>query len=637
MRCVSKIVAIITLMLPVSLAVADECAEWTEVSSDRFTLATPLSAERAGAIAQKFGYFEAAIDLVTGVKGSPPLPIRVFVVNSSSWTRQFGTQLTGLVHNGRFETDLLMVDPQFASADPFVGAMHEYVHHVLQGQGAFAYPAWYSEGLAEILSASRDDETTFSVGLIWKERIGVATGNWIALRKLMNDFGRGQEHRPVSVAFLGEAALLTHYLTFSTQHKDQLARYLKAASQGADLDAAFTTAFNMTYEQLEAQLRAYAKEKIFASYRLPKSMLVSTYKSAAIPCWRGRIATGLALLRLTSPQDMNATWLNLDDRTAYRAAWRLARATAYLAQRDFVHADLLMDEVAGMQGITGEYLVQLALLRIEEVARRDGAKTSYPPEEVEMLKKTRALLETPQVQSLDTTQKAYALASLDLLLGERIGAAAQIAIHGVELSPKNPDMALLAALACERNKDMDNAAGALSIVAAYSRQPSARQLARKVLADIDAHPQRQGYIAASYPLISAGDAKLGRLSYAIDENFAPERDYGRPCQAAEISRDSNVLGTPAFTPPHSDRRYPLAQPVYPADLRRDRVEGTVVVAIRTNETGFPSRAVVTRSSGYDGLDKATLDVIDSWRLQPALLDGRPVCAWNVFSVTFSIH
>ncbi|MGH6870796.1 MAG: energy transducer TonB [Rhizomicrobium sp.] len=78
-------------------------------------------------------------------------------------------------------------------------------------------------------------------------------------------------------------------------------------------------------------------------------------------------------------------------------------------------------------------------------------------------------------------------------------------------------------------------------------------------------------------------------------------------------------------------------PGYPSLDRRLGHEGTVLLAIWIDAGGNVSQATVTRSSGYDGLDRAAIDWVKAhWRYKPATKNGRPVPSSAQASVTFRL-
>ena len=89
-------------------------------------------------------------------------------------------------------------------------------------------------------------------------------------------------------------------------------------------------------------------------------------------------------------------------------------------------------------------------------------------------------------------------------------------------------------------------------------------------------------------------------------------------------------------PPTSNPAVPLEQPDYPAPSRNGNEQGTVVLSLYVLEDGRVANVEVKESSGYPNLDDAAAQRAYSWRLKPALENGRPVAGWGKFAVTFRL-
>jgi TonB family protein len=91
---------------------------------------------------------------------------------------------------------------------------------------------------------------------------------------------------------------------------------------------------------------------------------------------------------------------------------------------------------------------------------------------------------------------------------------------------------------------------------------------------------------------------------------------------------------PPLLPPHAEEKLILERPTpeYPIDARRNRMEGTGVFKLLTNQkTGAVSSVRILRSTGYKILDEAAVRGLKNWRLRPA--SGRAV----VVPVTFQLR
>ncbi len=110
-------------------------------------------------------------------------------------------------------------------------------------------------------------------------------------------------------------------------------------------------------------------------------------------------------------------------------------------------------------------------------------------------------------------------------------------------------------------------------------------------------------------------------------------------QAVAVPAISTVAS--AFPPATSNATiaYETATPpAYPIAALRAGVQGTVVLRVLVDENGKPVQVLVAHSSGSHLLDRAALEhVLAAWRFHPATRDGKPVRAWAMVPVKFSLQ
>ncbi len=78
-------------------------------------------------------------------------------------------------------------------------------------------------------------------------------------------------------------------------------------------------------------------------------------------------------------------------------------------------------------------------------------------------------------------------------------------------------------------------------------------------------------------------------------------------------------------------------PRYPRQALRQRLEGTVTLRVLVDGQGWPKDVAVERSSGHRELDRAAREqVLAKWRFHPAQQQGRPVSAYALVPIAFSL-
>jgi TonB family protein len=75
-------------------------------------------------------------------------------------------------------------------------------------------------------------------------------------------------------------------------------------------------------------------------------------------------------------------------------------------------------------------------------------------------------------------------------------------------------------------------------------------------------------------------------------------------------------------------------PVYPKDLRKQRVQGMVKLGVGISKDGDVIDAKLI--SGHPGLGQAAIDAVRQWKFKPYLVNGEPVEIQTDIVVNFSL-
>lgn len=95
---------------------------------------------------------------------------------------------------------------------------------------------------------------------------------------------------------------------------------------------------------------------------------------------------------------------------------------------------------------------------------------------------------------------------------------------------------------------------------------------------------------------------------------------------------------PAVVPPSFNADYlHNPAPAYPALSRRLGEEGRVVVRVFVSVEGQAERVEMRSSSGHPRLDEVALDTVRKWKFVPAKQGDKPVAAWVLVPISFSLR
>jgi TonB family protein len=127
------------------------------------------------------------------------------------------------------------------------------------------------------------------------------------------------------------------------------------------------------------------------------------------------------------------------------------------------------------------------------------------------------------------------------------------------------------------------------------------------------------------PLIVEG--KPVEAVFTVTVRFSLDgKKSAKSAQAIEQFAKGAVKITGDMNPPQLTTK---VDPVYPEIARQSRVEGVVILEVRTDTTGKVKDVMVLRSIPL--LDQAAIDAVRQWVYKPLIVEGKPVEA--VFTVT----
>lgn len=78
-------------------------------------------------------------------------------------------------------------------------------------------------------------------------------------------------------------------------------------------------------------------------------------------------------------------------------------------------------------------------------------------------------------------------------------------------------------------------------------------------------------------------------------------------------------------------------PDYPSLARRKGEQGRVLLQVLVSETGKAEKVQIDTGSGYSSLDQAALEAVRKWSFIPAKKGNRPVSAYVIVPVRFSLN
>ncbi len=134
------------------------------------------------------------------------------------------------------------------------------------------------------------------------------------------------------------------------------------------------------------------------------------------------------------------------------------------------------------------------------------------------------------------------------------------------------------------------------------------------------------------PLIAAAPADAG-ATFVVP---SPTPEPPPPPEAAPRAAEPGP--PPPVIPPNFNADYLMnPAPSYPPIARRMGEQGRVILRVLVAADGMPERVELRKSSGSSRLDESALTTVRTWKFLPARQGDRPVAAWVLVPISFSLQ
>lgn len=304
MTRVARFVSFLWVSLTLSSCVtpgAIEDQEWIEVTSEHFTLLSNAGEKRTAELARDLERFRAVVSKITGsVNVEPKIPTRIYVLDGLFHLFAPKQNIAGYLASTS-RANYIAIDARNRSIGARGIIYHEYVHFLLRNQpGRMQYPAWYDEGLAEMLSTVREHKGNVILGMP-PENIGWILGSgehYLSLEAVATTKDFFTWPALTITAFYARSWMLTYYLHTShlyggPNRSDELLRYLDLVDRGMDPPDAALQAFGVSFRALEREILRFLSDRRVKALHFPVNQFpVSDRTSTRI------VPTGEALYRL---------------------------------------------------------------------------------------------------------------------------------------------------------------------------------------------------------------------------------------------------------------------------------------------------------------------------------------------------
>ena len=248
--------------------------EWIQVRSKNFYLIGNASEKDIRKVGTKLEQFRESFKLLfSSANLESKIPTNVVVFKSDAAYKPFkpiradgrvDDEIAGFFQSGE-DVNYITLSVGGNEKDTFGTIFHEYVHFIVNTNFKADIPQWFNEGLAEYYQTYEiAGDIKIRLGLPQEAHLALLQGGLIPLERVLNmtNFELHQTSGRTRDMFYAQSWALVHYLTNSSR-STSLDTFLKAVVSGTPAKKAFQDAFQITYEKLESELRAYIAKNAF--------------------------------------------------------------------------------------------------------------------------------------------------------------------------------------------------------------------------------------------------------------------------------------------------------------------------------------------------------------------------------------
>jgi tetratricopeptide (TPR) repeat protein len=488
---------LILIVLLLSSSVIHAKDQWIQVRSKNFFLIGNAAEKDVRKVGTRLEQFRETFRLLfTNMNLTSSIPTNVVVFKSGSSYKPFKPKradgkidewIAGYFQPGE-DVNYITLSTEGEDKDMYGTIFHEYVHYIVETNfGKSDVPPWFNEGLAEYYQ-------TFEIEQDQKVKLGYPQSGHLALLQqtklaplsTLFNISQAQLHETGNHSrniFYAQSWALIHYL-IQGKKGDGLGKFLGALVRQVAPEKAFQDAFQMSYAQMEAELKKYVAQGKYQYNAITfknklvydNEMQVDILSEAATSAYLGDLLYHIR--RENDAEPLLLTALRLDP------ASTMANTTlgmVKLRQRKFDDARGYLE-----RAISGEHRNHLAYYRYAYLLSREGQDEFGYSRELspETAAKMRNALK--KAISIDPTfgESYDLLAFISMVTNEGLDEALAALQSALKLQPGNQRYAMrIAELYVRQNKFADAAAIAEKI-ARTTDEPELRQRAETLAASM---------------------------------------------------------------------------------------------------------------------------------------------------------
>jgi tetratricopeptide (TPR) repeat protein len=469
-------------------------AAWNVAQSRHFIIYADDNPKRLTEFATQLERFDQAVRFATRMD-DPDIGdgnrLTVFVMPTEKDVRSIMGDKTGFFagfYTGRVAGSLAYVPkrPDNPDArDQNSIFFHEYTHHLMKQDLGHPYPEWYVEGFAEFFSTPKFERD----GSVWLGRVvegrayGLLEGPQLPLQALFDGMHSGMTNAQRDV-FYGRSWLLAHYLLLEDKRHGQLGTYLAAMSNGGSSTDAARQAFG-DLSQLEKELNAYRTKPLLQFKIGGNSIHLQPISVSALNAGAAEVVLARARMKYgVKPEEGEALAAQVRGVESRFPNDELVETTLAEAELNTGHsqgAEAAADRALKANPRNTEAMV----LKGRAIAAR--AEEAEDPTRHVLFEQARQALIAANKLDTEDPEPLYEFYRTFVREGVRPNDNALAALHyASDLAPQDLGVRMNSAIAYLNEGNPREARATLTVVAYSPHVEEMGDLARRMIADIDA-------------------------------------------------------------------------------------------------------------------------------------------------------
>lgn len=471
--------------------------EWINVRSKNFNLVGNASEKDIRKVATKLEQFRESFRMIFAqIKLNAAIPTNVVVFkNASSYKPYKPKRADGKIDEwiaGYFQpgedVNYITLSTEGEDADTYGTIFHEYVHFMVDTTfGKSDVPPWFNEGLAEYYQTYEiEEDQKVKLGLIQNGHLRLLQENkLIPLETLfkISNYSLHQNGNHSRSIFYAQSWALIHYLV-QTGKGDGMSKFLNLLLRNVPPEKAFQDTFQMTYEQMEKELKKYVAQSMYKYHTVTlKNKLTFDNEMQIAPMSEADSNTYLGDLLYHGHRYDEAEPL-LQKAVQLAPGSSMANTTfgmVKIRQRKFAEAKNYLDKAISDDQKNHAAFYQYAYLLSRESYDEFGFVSAFPKEKAA---KMRELLQKAIALNPSYTESYELLAFISLVNNENLDESIANLQKAMRYQPGNQRYAIRIAEIYARQEKFKEAAAIAEKIANTSDDPQIKSQADKVLNQI---------------------------------------------------------------------------------------------------------------------------------------------------------